>query len=105
LFSPPSAPAQQRETISFESRQKGRPIQITATIYWPAKQGVVPALVIHHGSGGISDDREGRYAREMVAMGVAGVVIDSFGPRGVRSTVQDQSSVTQEDFKAARRRF
>jgi dienelactone hydrolase len=92
------AAAQQRETISFESRQKGQPVQITATIYWPAKPGVVPALVIHHGSGGISNDREGRYAREMAAMGVAGVVIDSFGPRGVRSTVQDQSSVTQEDF-------
>ena len=92
------AAAQQRETISFESRQKGQPVQIAATIYWPAKPGVVPALVIHHGSGGISDDREGRYAREMAAMGVAAVVIDSFGPRGVRSTVQDQSAVTGQDF-------
>ena len=81
-----SAGAQQKETISFESRQKGQPVQVTATIYWPAAQGPVPAVVIHHGSGGVSDAREGRYAREMVVMGVAGVVIDSFRPRGVTCT-------------------
>jgi dienelactone hydrolase len=90
--------AQQRETISFESRQKGQPVQVTAEIYWPAAAGPVPALVIHHGSGGVSDTREGRFAREIVAMGVAAVVIDSFKPRGVASTVQDQSAVTGQDF-------
>ncbi|MCX7366058.1 MAG: dienelactone hydrolase family protein, partial [Alphaproteobacteria bacterium] len=35
---------------------------------------------------------------EMAAMGVAGVVIDSFRPRGVRSTIQDQSAVATADF-------
>jgi len=93
-----NAGAQQKETISFEGRQKGKPVQVTATIYWPAMPGPVPALVIHHGSGGVSDRREGRFAREMVAMGVAAVVIDSFGPRGVTSTVTDQSAVTGQDF-------
>ena len=93
-----TAQAQQRETISFESRQKGQPVQVTAEIYWPAAAGPVPALVIHHGSSGISDGREGRFAREIVAMGVAAVVIDSFKPRGVSSTVQDQSAVTGQDF-------
>jgi dienelactone hydrolase len=92
------AASQQRETISFESRQKGKPIQVTATIYWPAKPGPVPALVIHHGSGGISELHEGRYAREMVVMGVAGVVIDSFGPRGVTNTMQDQTAVPLVDY-------
>ena len=90
--------AQQRETISFESRQKGQPVQVTAEIYWPSATGPVPALVIHHGSGGVSDAREGRFAREISAMGVAAVVIDSFKPRGVSSTVQDQSAVTGQDF-------
>lgn len=93
-----SAASQQRETISFASEQKRKLVQVTAEIYWPAKAGPVPALVIHHGSGGMSDSREGRYAREMAAMGVAGVVIDSFKPRGVRSTVQDQSLVATADF-------
>lgn len=93
-----SAQAQQRETISFESRQKGQPVQVTAEIYWPAANGPVPALVIHHGSEGVSDAREGRFAREIVAMGVAAVVIDSFTPRGVVSTIQDQSAVAGHDF-------
>lgn len=92
-----SVQAQQREIISFESRQKGQPVQVTAEIYWPAGPGPVPAMVIHHGSGGVGE-RESRFAREIVAMGVAAVVIDSFKPRGVSSTVQDQSAVTGQDF-------
>lgn len=90
-----SVQAQQREIISFESRQKGQPVQVTAEIYWPAGPGPVPAMVIHHGGVG---ERESRFAREIVAMGVAAVVIDSFKPRGVSSTVQDQSAVTGQDF-------
>ncbi|WP_395709045.1 dienelactone hydrolase family protein [Reyranella sp.] len=93
-----AAEAQQRQTIDFESRQKGQPVRVTAEIYWPAGQSVVPAMVIHHGSGGISDQREGRYARELTAIGVAAVVIDSFRPRGVSSTVEDQSAVSGPDF-------
>lgn len=93
-----AAEAQQRQTIDFEGRQKGQPVRVTAEIYWPAAQGVVPAMVIHHGSGGIGDQREGRYARELSAMGVAAVVIDSFRPRGVTSTVEDQSAVSGPDF-------
>ena len=89
------AQAQQRETISFESHQKGQPVQVTAEITWPANTGLgpVPAMVIHHGSGGVGE-REARYVRELVPMGVATVVIDSFKPRGVTSTVLDQSAVT-----------
>lgn len=91
------AEAQQRETISFQGRQKGQPVTVPAEIWWPAKAGPVPAMVIHHGSGGVGE-REARFAREMVAMGVAAVVIDSFRPRGVSSTVTDQSAVTGQDF-------
>jgi len=98
LLAAGTAQAQQRETIAFESRQKGQPVQVTAEIHWPAVPGPVPALVIHHGSAGVSDGREGRFAREIVAMGVAAVVIDSFTPRGVATTVQDQSAVTGQDF-------
>jgi len=97
------ATAQQRQTIDFEGRQKGQPVRVTAEVFWPAtrgpaSQGVVPAMVIHHGSGGISEQRELRYARELAAMGVAAVVIDSFRPRGVTSTVEDQSAVSGPDF-------
>ena len=98
LMTAGGAVAQQTETISFESRQKGKRIEVPATVYWPAGTGPFPALVIHHGSGGVSAAREGRFAREIVAMGVAAVVIDSFKPRGVTSTVEDQSAVTGADF-------
>ena len=93
-----SAQAQQRETISFESRQKGQPVQVTAEITL-AGSGRSRA-----GAGDPSRQRrrqrhrEGRFAREIVAMGVAAVVIDFFRPRGVSSTVQDQSAVTGQDF-------
>ncbi len=93
-----SAQAQQRERIGFESRQKGKPVQVTAEIHWPAQAGPVPAMVIHHGSGGIGRNREGRFAAEVVSLGVAAVVIDSFGPRGVTSTVVDQSAVLSVDY-------
>ena len=95
---PSCALAQQRETISFESRNRGKPIQLSAEIYWPAGQGPVAAMVIHHGSGGWSAMREGRFAREMAAMGVAGVVIDSFKARDIISTWADQSQVSRLDF-------
>src|SRR5690348_4520541 len=83
----------QQEAITFEGRHRGQPVQITARIHWPSGSGVAPAMVIHHGSGGINERREGRYARELVAMGVAAVQIDSFGPRGVRQTVVNQMAV------------
>jgi dienelactone hydrolase len=98
LFVAGVAEAQTRETITFPSRQKGADVTVPAEIYWPSKTGPVPAMVIHHGSGGVSSEREGRWAREMVAMGLAAVVIDSFKPRGVSSTVEDQSAVTAVDF-------
>jgi dienelactone hydrolase len=90
----------QQEIIRFAGLHRGQPVEITATIRWPAGSGAVPAMVIHHGSAGINERREGHYARELVAMGVAAVQIDSFGPRGVRSTVADQMAVNDTEFNA-----
>jgi dienelactone hydrolase len=92
-----SVMAQQSEIISVQSQQKGRPVQITATVYWPSAGGQVPALVLHHGSTGVNAGLIGM-AQRYVNSGVATVVIDSFKGRGVSSTVQDQSSVTRDDF-------
>jgi dienelactone hydrolase len=44
--------------------------------------------------------RELRYAREIVKMGVATFVIDSFKPRGVTRPCSDQSAVTTNDMLA-----
>lgn len=40
-----------------------------------------PAVVLLHGAGGVSPTREGRYARQFAAQGVAVAVIDVFEPR------------------------
>lgn len=43
----------------------------------------VPAIVILHGSGGIADGREFEYAKLFADNGIAGFVVDYYGPRGV----------------------
>jgi dienelactone hydrolase len=53
----------------------------------------LPAVVIVHGSGGVRDAREGFWGRSLAAFGMVALAIDSFTPRGVKSTVDDQSRV------------
>lgn len=90
---PGVAQSEARETLTIAREHRGKPIQVTATLMLPPGAGKVPAMVIHHGSGGVSEAREFRYARELVGMGVAALVIDSFKPRGIMSTVSDQEAV------------
>jgi dienelactone hydrolase len=53
--------------------------------------GKVPALVLSHGSSGVSPYAYEVWARQMNEAGVAVFVIDSFKPRGVSETAQDQT--------------
>ena len=53
----------------------------------------VPAVVLLHGSDGVTNAREGAWAREIASMGAVAFVVDSFGPRNVRSTIDDQTRV------------
>lgn len=87
-----------REGIRLTRQHRGAAVEVTATLVLPEGTGRVPAIVIHHGSGGVSEAREWRYARELVKLGVAALVIDSFTAREVRSTVRDQSTVTAYDM-------
>jgi dienelactone hydrolase len=90
----PSFAQDNSEKLTFAQDHRGKAITVGGDLFLPSGTAKVPALVIHHGSGGVSADRELRYAREIVTMGVATLVIDSFKPRGITSTVQDQSAVT-----------
>ncbi|MEC9345976.1 MAG: dienelactone hydrolase family protein [Pseudomonadota bacterium] len=83
-----------RETLSFDRIHRGKPLRVSGELLLPDGAGPFPAMVIQHGSGGVSQAREYRYAAAFVGMGVAALVVDSFGPRGVGSTVSDQSSVS-----------
>ena len=95
MLQPSLAVAQQTsETLTFARDHRGKPIQVPGQLLLPAGSGKVPAMVIHHGSGGVSEAREHRYARELVGMGMAALVIDSFKPRGISTTVSNQDAVS-----------
>ncbi|WMS42687.1 dienelactone hydrolase family protein [Acuticoccus sp. MNP-M23] len=54
-----------------------------------------PAVVLLHGAGGVSSAREGRYAREFAAQGVAVAVVDVFGARNGGGFMQRLVNVTE----------
>ena len=53
----------------------------------------LPAVVLVHGSGGIYPEEVTYWAKLLNEQGIAAFVIDVFGPRGVKSTGEDQSQV------------
>jgi dienelactone hydrolase len=56
--------------------------------------GRVPAMVIAHGSGGVSKAREYWWAGQLAGIGVAAFVVDSFTPRDITETATDQSQLS-----------
>lgn len=74
---------------------------------WRAASPATAAVVLIHGSGGYSVHREGHYAQAFVAAGFDVLAVDSFGPRGISTTAEDQSQVstmqmTRDAFGASR---
>ena len=67
---------------------------VYAHLFRPAARGRAAAMVIVQGFGGVSDAREGFWARELAAFGVASLVVESFTARGVGSSIDDQSRVS-----------
>jgi dienelactone hydrolase len=65
-----------------------------AHLFRPAVSGRAAAMVIVHGYGGVSDTREGFWARELAAFGVAALVVESFTARGIGSSIDDQSRLS-----------
>ena len=87
--------------ISFEALGQGLPGErvefggIFGYLYRPEASGKAPAVVIVHGSSGVRVVREGFWAGELSQAGMAALVTDSFTPRGVSTTIEDQSQVAQ----------
>lgn len=67
---------------------------IYAHLFKPATKGRHAAMVLVHGFDGVSEAREGFWARELAAAGVVTLVIESFSARGVGSTLANQASVS-----------
>lgn len=95
------AQAQTKGILEFTSPSRNGPVTVKAELFLPEGiSGRMPAMVIHHGSGGVSNTREYSYAREFTRMGVASIIPDSFTPRGAKATVEDQSTVSTNDMIA-----
>ena len=58
-----------------------------------APDAKLPAVILVHGSGGIYPEQITYWAKLFNEQGIAAFVIDAFGPRGVKSTGEDQSLV------------
>jgi dienelactone hydrolase len=54
---------------------------------------MVPAVVLIHGSGGITANVDG-WAQELNAIGIAALIVDSFTGRGITQTITDQSQLS-----------
>ncbi len=68
---------------------------IFGTLRMPKKTtGPVAAMIVAHGSGGVSHDREFWWADHLNDIGVAAFVVDSFTPRDIRETSTDQTQLS-----------
>jgi dienelactone hydrolase len=95
LFSAPAALATELE--KYIVRERG--IDLPVYVYLPDKtQGKVAAMLLVHGSGGLNLKAKEIYTQAFARKGIATIYIDSFTPRGVKNTAEDQSSVDPIDM-------
>lgn len=85
-----------RTLMDVTNRSRPRPAatgQLQLLLPPPGAAAKVPAVVLVHGSGGVYPELAGFWARRFNEQGIAVAILDIFGPRGVRGTVEDQSQV------------
>ena len=74
--------------------RRPRPAQdIMGHLSLPTGSATLPAVVLRHGSGGVYPALLNFWPRLFNDAGIAALVVDSFGPRGVQSTTEDQGQV------------
>jgi dienelactone hydrolase len=71
----------------------GGAVNIVGHLFLPQGSGKVPVVLLMHGSGGIYNAVLGYWPKLLNAQGIAVFTLDRFGPRGVKSTAEDQSQV------------
>lgn len=81
-------PASQTPLLTRSYLQQ-KPVVISGELALPdnsplARGGRMPALILMHGSGGISEGREHAWAKRLNAIGVATFIVDSFSGRDIR---------------------
>ena len=91
------------ESVSFptnvvEDTTNDHPVDLKAKLFLPEHtRRPLPAVVITPSSGGIDEVREIHYAKALSQSGIAALVIDSFGSRGVTDSIYDQRLVETWD--------
>jgi dienelactone hydrolase len=103
-----TTPASVSDLVQRERPRPGATAQ--AELVLPANTAAdarLPAVVLVHGSGGVYPELVSFWAARFNAQGIVAFVIDVFGPRGVKSTGEDQSQVpfaadTADAFAALR---
>jgi cephalosporin-C deacetylase-like acetyl esterase len=77
-------------------RKDGNQVTVAGELRFPrAGNDRLPAVVLLHGSGGISSYVTD-WEQDFLAMGVATFVVDSFSSRGIVSTNDDQSQLGKD---------
>jgi dienelactone hydrolase len=85
------------DTLTFDHPAACKPAQLKAELWLPQpgpRPGPAPCMVILTSSAGVQRHREHFYAQALNDAGTAALIIDSFGGRGVRRTVANQSLVS-----------
>src|SRR3977135_3653966 len=81
------------DSVTLSGEEKGKKVTLGGELRIPGPAGrKVPAVILVHGSGGISGATDA-WARELNAIGVAAFILDTFSGRGIVSTVADQSQL------------
>ena len=75
--------------------QDGRPVTLAVELRLPtAGTTRLPAVILLHGSGGISASND-RWVRELNDLGIAALMVDSFTERGITNTVGAQGQLSE----------
>ena len=83
------------DTLTFDHPAACKPARVTASLHLPQQHaGPFACMVILTSSAGVQRHREHYYAQALNEAGVAALIVDSFGGRGVRRTVADQTLVS-----------
>jgi dienelactone hydrolase len=75
---------------AFLTGAAGTPAQIAGELRLPGDLERYPAVILIHGSGGVTANVD-YWARQLHAIGVAAFIVDCFTGRGVAETVTDQT--------------
>jgi dienelactone hydrolase len=96
LLSPGCAARDGTSPVRFTNLTPGAPVSIDATLVRPAGDGPFPAVVQLHGCEGLKP-RSYRWAHRLAERGYVSLVVDSYGPRGVKAdcrTGPDEPPIT-----------